>query len=177
MDDMQDIPAELITDIHEYYHDLQYFVGALAQLSVVNQAQEGDVELLRKRLSDINGFSVIMSAKTNFLKYLTTDAGDRAVKRVISGARQLAKSRGQWLKIGLKGESFSAITGPNVFEFIPYLILENAIKYSPNHGEITVSIDEHADAIVCRVESLGPEIELDEEARIFDKGFRGHNAN
>src|SRR5260370_36834710 len=77
VDDMpDDDPGTLPANIHEYYHDLQYFVGALVQLSTVDKGQESDAALLRKRLSAINGFSVIMSAKTNFLKYLTTAVYD-----------------------------------------------------------------------------------------------------
>jgi hypothetical protein len=134
--------SEIVHQIHEYYHDLQYFVGALVHLSVVNSGQENDRHLLLKRLNDIRSISVIISAKTNFLKYVASDishhaycdiAVHRVLRRLTSGLLQIPAALNKKLKIKLEGESFSTIHGPDIFEFIPYLVLENAVKYSPSH--------------------------------------------
>ena len=186
MEKAPDVSSQLVHEIHSYYHDLQYFVGALIQLSTITHAIEDNAESLRSRLSEINNLSVIMSAKTNFLKYLTSEVGDlvmrriavhRVIKRVISGARQIAASQKKLaLRVRLEGESYGEIFGPDVFEIIPYLLLENAIKYSPNHNQVVLALHEQANVIVCRLVSLGPELHPAEESKIFESGFRGENA-
>jgi signal transduction histidine kinase len=179
------IPDGLVTEIHAYYHDLQYFVRALTELSVVKIAQNNDLEFLRNRLADINGFSIIMSAKTNFLKYLTLQSGDlpeteiqvhRVLFRISKGAKQIARSNNRQVTISVTGESYGTISGPDIFEFIPYLILENAVKYCPKRGSIGIDVHDHQKTIDWNVESLGPEVEPDELPFIFNQGFRGRNA-
>jgi PAS domain S-box-containing protein len=51
-------------------------------------------------------------------------------------------------------------------------LVENAVKYSPDGGRVTVSVaaDDRHGRIVVRDEGLG--IPLDEQARVFDKFFR-----
>ncbi len=63
-----------------------------------------------------------------------------------------------------------------IFDFVPHVILENAIKYSPNEQSVEVFFDELPSSFEIRVESLGPTLEKDEVAKIFDKKFRGRNA-
>jgi K+-sensing histidine kinase KdpD len=185
MNALDKIPEDLISDIHTYYHDLQYFVGALIQLSIVKRAQENDIAFLRMRLEDINAFSIIMSAKTNFLRYLTLGSGDfvktniqvhKVVFRMIRGAKQIAKSNGRVVHVSLAGESFGTILGPDIFEFIPYLVIENAVKYSLNHGHIEIEVWDNEKTIDWSVVSMGPELLAGEIDHIFEKGFRGTNA-
>lgn len=75
-----------------------------------------------------------------------------------------------------KGALHSNIDMFPIFDFVPHVILENAIKYSPNGQSVDVIFDEFQDSFEIRVESLGPTLGKDEVARIFDKKFRGHNA-
>ncbi len=52
-------------------------------------------------------------------------------------------------------------------------LVENAVKYSPEGSEITVSAERKGGKIVIRVADRGPGIEENERLRIFDKFFRG----
>lgn len=74
------------------------------------------------------------------------------------------------------GHSYGQKDVHQIFDFLPYVILENAIKYSPKDQDISVSFTEAANETTVIVSSIGPVIDNDEIDNIFNKGFRGKNA-
>ena len=54
-------------------------------------------------------------------------------------------------------------------------LIGNAIKYSPDGGEICVSIQSADHQIILEVKDGGPGIPITDQAHIFDKFFRGSN--
>lgn len=94
--------------------------------------------------------------------------------RLCKSLTPVAKQKG--LTLSITGESHSFVNGIALFDVIPYLLLHNAIKYSPPHQRIDVSIEENDFEIVVLVHSLGPKIDKEEESQIFQKGFRGKHA-
>jgi len=51
-------------------------------------------------------------------------------------------------------------------------LLDNACKYTPEGGQVRVTVGKHRDAIVLRVEDSGPGIPADQYQRIFDRFYR-----
>jgi two-component system phosphate regulon sensor histidine kinase PhoR len=51
-------------------------------------------------------------------------------------------------------------------------LLDNAVKYSPAGGLVTVSATVHADAVTVSVRDTGPGIPLHEQTRIFERFYR-----
>ena len=80
------------------------------------------------------------------------------------------------IKINLLGNSFKCITAYPSFEFLPFLILENAIKYSRNDDEIDVEFTEKESHLDVTISSFGPFCSPDEVAILFVKGRRGSYA-
>lgn len=80
------------------------------------------------------------------------------------------------LRLHLEGTSFGQASGPDVFEILPYILIDNAIKYSPRNNDITVRVSELDSDVVIRVASVGPRIDEDERDTIFERGYRGRNA-
>lgn len=74
------------------------------------------------------------------------------------------------------GNSYMRKDVYHIFDFLPYVILENAIKYSPKNQEITVTFTEFKNETEVIVSSLGPVVTKDELKHIFNKGYRGSNA-
>ena len=54
-------------------------------------------------------------------------------------------------------------------------LVGNAIKYTPEKGEVRLSMNMQENQIVIRVEDTGPGIPSDEQGRIFEKFFRASN--
>ncbi len=62
------------------------------------------------------------------------------------------------------------------FETLLFIVLENAIKYSPNNMPVNVRFNEKGHILDVEIDSVGPYCEQNEIARLCDKGFRGENA-
>jgi PAS domain S-box-containing protein len=56
-------------------------------------------------------------------------------------------------------------------------LLGNAVKYTPEGGEITIRAREEDKQIIFEVKDTGPGIPLDEQAHVFDKFFRASNVS
>lgn len=77
---------------------------------------------------------------------------------------------------GFIGNSYKRKDMYPIFDFLPYVILENAIKYSPKEQEITVAFTETTRETQVIVSSIGPTVDANQIKDIFKKGFRGDNA-
>lgn len=51
-------------------------------------------------------------------------------------------------------------------------LIDNAIRYTPAHGQITVSLLEESECVVMAVEDSGPGIAPEERGRVFDRFYR-----
>jgi two-component system NtrC family sensor kinase len=56
-------------------------------------------------------------------------------------------------------------------------LVGNAIKYTPDHGRISLDISMHENQIIFKVEDSGPGIPQEEQSRIFEKFYRASNTS
>jgi two-component system sensor histidine kinase VicK len=56
-------------------------------------------------------------------------------------------------------------------------LLENAVKYSPDGSDITVSVDARADQVVTAVTDCGIGIPSDELGQVFERFHRGRQVS
>ncbi|ENQ8649517.1 sensor histidine kinase [Vibrio fluvialis] len=76
-----------------------------------------------------------------------------------------------------KGSSHLTIDMYQIFDLIPFVILENSIKYSPSGQNVTVYFDEvYNKFLSVTVSSIGPCNATDEMEKIFEKKYRGKQA-
>ena len=84
------------------------------------------------------------------------------------------------IQIEMEGNSYASINAYSSFEFIPLLIVENAVKYSENGSSIRIIFDEKnlspTRKLVVTVSSYGPYCDENEIKNIFLKDYRGDNA-
>jgi hypothetical protein len=75
-----------------------------------------------------------------------------------------------------KGNLKATIDMYPIFEFVPHVILENAVKYSPPNQEVSVCFEESDNFFRVIVQSLGPCVKAHELKNLLEKNFRGENA-
>ena len=80
------------------------------------------------------------------------------------------------LETHLSGKSYKQSRGPNVFEIVPYVLIDNALKCTLKGLDVEVTGNDLDKMVELRVISYGPELLHDEKTRIFEKGFRGKGA-
>ncbi len=76
------------------------------------------------------------------------------------------------INFNVQGSSYVSIDAYPVLELLPYVLLENALKYSPENNEIKVIFDNER----VIIENLGPHLTKDEMNSIFERTVRGKNA-
>lgn len=64
----------------------------------------------------------------------------------------------------------------DLYQLIPYIIIDNAIKYSPRGHEIHVFHEINDGMVTWNVKSVGPLIEPQESPHILERGRRGYHA-
>lgn len=80
-------------------------------------------------------------------------------------------------RIRFHGESHMSIQALRAFDMVPYVILQNAVKYSPPGYGVDVYFEEvGVDMLEVKVSSYGPLISGDESEKLFQRGYRGRSA-
>jgi signal transduction histidine kinase len=86
-----------------------------------------------------------------------------------------SKAREKNIYINFHNESHFSIDGFEVFDLLPYILLDNAVKYSPPARNIDV--DFFDDVKTVKVSSIGPRLDAEEHQHLFERGFRGRHCN
>ena len=86
------------------------------------------------------------------------------------------KSNSAEITLTFQGPSVAFTYGPAIFELIPFVLIQNAIKYAPNGSEIVIKVSDFDMRIDFHVQSQGPKIRSAEIDRIFERGYRGVEA-
>ncbi|WP_026019928.1 sensor histidine kinase [Komagataeibacter europaeus] len=96
-------------------------------------------------------------------------------KKFDKARRILAEeARNNDVTITLDGECFVEIEALPIFELLPFVLIENAIKYPPKNQNISVKFDHtKIGKVIVTISSIGPYISKGEILNVFDKGFRG----
>ena len=177
--------SEASGDINLLVHDLRSISS-----SIYNSALQARMAVTRLKFDEARTLidnvicaQTVLKIRTDVLDYLNNPASviDDAdidlqdkTRRVIEAFRPQATIKATSIKFTARGPML--INGPNIFEFIPYVLLENAVKYSPRGRDINVGIYNEESCYKFFVTSVGPLIETSEREIIFDRGIRGRHA-
>ena len=100
------------------------------------------------------------------LTRLVRDAVDAAIPSAGAGAVELA-----W-----HGQDGAVVGDPHRLAEMIENLVSNAVKFTPEGGRVDVDVESRPDCVVVRVRDTGPGLTELEQARIFDRFFRGERA-
>jgi len=172
-------------DFRDLINDLRALSSAIYNSAVTarDEYDIGQIGSARDRIETVIATQTMLSIRIDLLDYLSSQTilseleyieVFRKVDKVVRCFRPKAKARR--INLELRGPSFAATYGPAIFELIPYAIVDNAVKYSPNRSDIIIQVEDRNDEILVRIVSLGPLIEPSESEKIFERGYRGVRA-
>jgi signal transduction histidine kinase len=95
----------------------------------------------------------------------------RLVGRAAEDMRALAEEKDQKLNLNLKGSAVLRVDEATVRLALVNL-LDNAVKYTPRSGTITVGSSIRGDEFLIEVMDTGPGIAAEHRERIFDRFYR-----
>jgi signal transduction histidine kinase len=99
------------------------------------------------------------------------------VRDVVADHAVLAKQKRQWISLEVDPDASRVVADRSRMTQALGNLVANAIRYAPNGTPILVAAHRNGDAIRIEVRDHGPGVPLEDRARIFDKFFRGRNAN
>lgn len=77
------------------------------------------------------------------------------------------------IELELAGGSNTTIRGMRAsLEIMLRNLLDNAIRYTPQQGQVRIAIAHHGDEVIVSVEDSGPGIPAEERERIFERFYR-----
>lgn len=164
-------------------HELRTPISVIRSEAEVALSQPENMNAPRKLLSNILEECQWLTHITDQLLVLSReDAGVTSpclarvnltglVTGVAETMRPLAESRGQHLHVEANGEA--AIMGdPTRLRQVFYNVLDNAFKYTPEAGTISVSVGVDSETVSARITDTGIGITAEHLPRVFDRFYR-----
>jgi len=119
-------------------------------------------------------------AKTEFpsLQAIRTEADGRlmGLPEVVQTAEESEVMNGHRFELDLPSEPLAAQADPDKVRQVFNILVENAVRYSPKGGTVTVGARRNADRVEVRVVDEGIGIPASERDRIFRKFYRAESA-
>ncbi len=111
--------------------------------------------------------------ETNGVAYRpeTIDLND-TTQQIISSMKMVFEKRGAVVRYTTEGTNFSLRGGAIHLTNVIYNLIDNALKYSPSHPVITVSLRNATDSVSLSVKDEGLGIAPEYHKKIFEKFFR-----
>ncbi len=166
-------------------HDLRALSGQIYNSSeVLKSALDNNAYSSVRRHSDsITAAQQMLSLRLDMLDYSTGLALDRDPEaipvykkydKVVKCFQPNADV--SEIRLEIAGPSQGYTFGAPVFELVPFVLVENAMKYSPKRSVVKVKVTDFDKYIDAHVQSFGPKIAKAEIGRLFEQGFRGEAA-
>jgi signal transduction histidine kinase len=140
---------------------------SLGQVKQVAYSLLGNASLLKMR-SDLMQF--VSNPDLSMQDQETNVA--KSFQRICEMFRQTRAAKNLVMPI----ESDFMVTGPNLFDLVPFIVLENALKYSPENQNIRIGFSKVRSEGRVSVENYGPLIEPEEIDKIW-WGYRSKAAS
>lgn len=161
---------------NEIYHGTLSSRDALDRLSLIDSSS------VQNKIDLIVNAQSMMSIRLDIIDYESGLTSGRPpeyfsvypkVHKVIKCFEGKLRARGMSYEI--EGRSWQNVFDPSIFEIVPFVIVENALKYAPTGSKIAIRFEEKDNQVLIRFESLGPRIKDSEKERIFGRNYRGES--
>lgn len=106
------------------------------------------------------------------LQFLPLDMHN-LIEEVVAEERSLAEGKDMTLMIRLPAQLPAVLADHDVIQRVLANLLDNAIKFTPDEGQVWVEARPEADSVRVEVVDTGPGVPLQERARIFEKFTQG----
>ena len=138
-----------------------------------------DLKTLRRSSDELHRYiqSILqvtkVEAKDFKIQKEVTDINED-IERVVSRLQPLAHEKNITIRVNLE-PMFSIEADTTLIQEVIHNLIENAVKYTPAGGVVTVISQEKDDNVIVVIEDTGPGIALEDQREIWGKFTRGKN--
>lgn len=100
---------------------------------------------------------------------------EEIAKQIVSEYNFVAKIRDLRIFLNIEDSIPLAIADPSRIKIAMQNLVDNAVKYTKNKGEITISLKQSGGSILFEIEDFGVGIPKQQQNKIFEKFFRSDN--
>ncbi len=169
-------------------HEVRKFNRQIKRYSeeILHHIESIDKKTIEAKVKSIFASSSMMSIRLNIYDFeanpdiVTAQMPlSTSIYKKFDKARRIldvyAKDRGVKI-LPFDGNSYLEISAYQILDFLPFVIMENAIKYSPRDQEVSVKFEDDKESLTIITSSFGPLNTKEELRDIFGKRFRGEGA-
>ncbi|WP_119069408.1 ATP-binding protein [Aggregatilinea lenta] len=178
------IKGDFVTAVsHDLRSPLTAILGYVELLSRVGPLNDNQREFVGRIHASVES---IASLITDLLELGKIEAGfdkdrelahmDTIVRDAVEGQRHQWEAKHHHIDVTVPGTLPPVLGYPPRLKQLTNNLVENAIKYTPENGDIRVSIEQNGDFLVLRVEDTGIGIPKKDQPYIFDKFYRTDQA-
>lgn len=175
--------------INDIFHDIRKFNQQIKIKNdrIYKKAQQhnrlGDILEATKSIQQLGWFLTLRLNNHDFIyneAMMSKDVkSSYNIYRIIDKVKKCIKERADEknIKIQLNSEfECKDMQAYDCIELLPYIFMDNAIKYSPPGETIHIDVEEKREYQYVQFRSIGPFVNDEEQTRLIEQGFRGQNA-
>jgi two-component system NtrC family sensor kinase len=178
------IKSEFVTTVsHDLRSPLTAILGYVELISRSGPMNDQQVEFVRRIQFSVQSITTLV---TDLLDLGRIEAGFDAQKEVthlalvlryaVDGLRPQAEAKHQNLNVSVPADLPRVLANPPRLRQMLSNLLDNAVKYTPENGTVTLTARAEGDLIILAIGDSGIGIPPADQPYIFDKFFRASNA-
>ena len=176
---------ELNKDLLHDVKKLDFLIKTKAEGIIRDYEKKGDsVREIIQKVKNIHAMEELIACKYSVYD-LASNIGMLSLGSTTAVNVYKIFDKARYVLVGYKNKSISIdFNGYTSYQYnmnlqyshiLPFLLMENAVKYTVKDHNVDVLFEEHNGNLFVTIKSFGPFCEDDEIKNVFNKGFRGRN--
>lgn len=125
---------------------------------------------LRNLIQDMLNLQYVDAGRTS-LERRPLDLS-QALQRLVEERSEIFQAKQQQVELTIPDQTVLALVDRNMIQVIFNNLLDNAIKFTPEHGHITISLEQHENEAWVTVKDTGIGIPEDQLSRVFNRFYQ-----
>lgn len=169
---------------HDLRSPLTAILGYVELIERAGEVNDQQAEFIRRVKSSVHATTDLIGDLLNLGRVevgIVEDMQSINLQEIVSESVEAIAGRveqkSQSLRMNLQGKVPNIVGSPVQLRQAVDNLIGNAVKYTPEEGEIRVLLREEDEQVILHVADNGPGIPTDEQGRIFEKFYRASNVD